>query len=655
MNYSAGRLDETSTLETNRLLESDELHLSWSDAEYYGIYLPEDIAFLQNHGAPLPSLQFVAERALVYQKPAHLVLQSFGLIDEEDYYRCIALELDLPFTNFTPPVQKQIHQCPSPEQLNALSRMVLVTQIPASTAPSMIHISPDGGRLGELKRFLAAHPDQRHRLRVVPLSKNRDAIKAGLASSLLRNAISGLRETLPQFSARRVLFAGQAVFLVLAVQLMLLMYLSGHPVFFLAIHLLATGFYLACAGLRLLAALWIRKQPALPKRPLRAPDRDGDRALPVYSVLVPVYDEAGQMQDLVSSLLRLNWPREKLEIKIICESDDVSTIQAAQQAIALTKGGVTEIVTVPFSQPRTKPKALNFALPLCRGDFVVIYDAEDRPHPDQLRDAYDRFMEGAEEVACVQSSLVIHNGHENWLSRLFAIEYSCLFDGLVPFLVRCGSPIPLGGTSNHFRKEALQQVGAWDPYNVTEDADLGFRLARAGYQVEAIPSPTFEEAPVSLLIWLRQRTRWFKGWYQTLLVHMRSPASLIRDLGWKGFVFFHVLLSGMAISALVHPIILYFVFSSVVSVLNHGAAQTLLAPIHMMDMFTVLAGYLTFIALALTTLPRRNQLGLASALWVLPVYWLLLSVAAWRAVFHLTFYPHKWEKTPHRLRLSPRA
>ena len=188
---------------------------------------------------------------------------------------------------------------------------------------------------------------------------------------------------------------------------------------------------------------------------------------------------------------------------------------------------------MPDLQPRTKPKALNYALPLARGEYVVIYDAEDRPEPGHLRQALRAFRAGPSNLAAVQARLNLYNTNlyntkENWLTRQFTIEYCALFDGLLPALDRLRLPIPLGGTSNHFRASALRWLMAWDPFNVTEDADLGIRLARYGYRCRMLGSTTYEEAPARPMSWLKQRTRWLKGYMQTWRVHMNHPGALWR-------------------------------------------------------------------------------------------------------------------------------
>jgi cellulose synthase/poly-beta-1,6-N-acetylglucosamine synthase-like glycosyltransferase len=241
----------------------------------------------------------------------------------------------------------------------------------------------------------------------------------------------------------------------------------------------------------------------------RRPRTFTDDGLPVYTIVVALYREAAAVKGLVAALRALNYPVEKLDIKLVVEADDTQTRMAIA---ALGLGLPFEIIVAPASGPRTKPKALNAALPFARGSFVAVYDAEDRPERDQLRLALEAFVAGDGRLACVQARLTIDNSRDSWLSRLFTAEYAGLFDVFLPGLAAWRLPLPLGGSSNHFRAAVLRECGAWDPYNVTEDADLGMRLARFGYRTAVIPSSTYEEAPARFGPWLKQRTRWFKGW-----------------------------------------------------------------------------------------------------------------------------------------------
>jgi len=189
------------------------------------------------------------------------------------------------------------------------------------------------------------------------------------------------------------------------------------------------------------------------------------------------------------------------------------------------------IIVVPDGQPRTKPKACNVGLRFAHGEFLVIYDAEDRPAPDQLRRAVAAFRAAPPEMVCLQARLSYWNVDENALTRFFTLEYAHWFDLMLDGLAALRLPIPLGGTSNHFRVQPLRMVGAWDPHNVTEDADLGLRVAAQGMTVSTLASTTLEEACCRPWPWIKQRTRWIKGYMQTALVHTRHPIRFVRAAG----------------------------------------------------------------------------------------------------------------------------
>ncbi len=337
---------------------------------------------------------------------------------------------------------------------------------------------------------------------------------------------------------------------------------------------------------------------------------------------------------------------------IAVEADDRDT----RSAIAARKGRMPIVVIpVPSAGPRTKPKALNVALPFARGTFTVIFDAEDRPEPNQLRRALQAFDAGGKELACVQARLCIDNTADSWLARLFTAEYAGQFDVFLRGLAALRLPLPLGGSSNHFYTATLREVRGWDPYNVTEDADLGMRLARFGYRSDMIDSTTYEEAPAHFGPWLRQRTRWFKGWMQTWLVHMRQPRLLLRELGLPGFLTFQLIVGGNALAALVHPLfmagLIYSVLSGAPLWRADSTAAAILAGLYGT---IVVIGYLISAFIGWLGLLRRGLLSTAWVLVVTPVHWVLLSLAAWRALFQLVVAPHRWEKTEHGLAKSSR-
>ena len=414
-----------------------------------------------------------------------------------------------------------------------------------------------------------------------------------------------------------------------------------------AVTLALAVLFVGVIAFRLAGAYGLLRQTAEERLALRIPDH----RLPVYSVLVPLYREAHMLPSLVAALQRLDYPAAKLDIKLILEAVDRRTIEAAYR---LALPGNFEIVIVPDVAPRTKPKALNYALPLARGEYVVIYDAEDRPEPGQLREALRVFAEGPPNLAAVQARLNLYNASQNWLTRQFTVEYCALFDGLLPTLDRLALPIPLGGTSNHFRASALRWLMAWDAFNVTEDADLGVRLARAGYRCRVLRSTTYEEAPARLMCWLKQRTRWLKGYVQTWLVHMRAPRELWRQLGPRGFLGFQITVGGTILSALVHP--WFYLLASI----EFGAGNLLARPESMLGWpfwliawFDLSAGYLASMALGLLAVRRRGYRSLLWQIPLMPLYWLLISAAAYRALWQFATAPFEWEKTEHGLGRRP--
>ncbi len=413
----------------------------------------------------------------------------------------------------------------------------------------------------------------------------------------------------------------------------------------LAVEVTLAAVFLAWLGLRLAGAL---VEPAvrgaLPGLP--------DDALPVYTIIAALYREAASVDGLLTAIERLDYPAEKLDVILAVEADDRDT----RAAIAARNSRIPiAVVPVPTQGPRTKPKALNVALPFARGTFTVIYDAEDRPEPNQLRQALQAFRAGGDDLACVQAALCIDNTADSWLARLFTAEYAGQFDVFLPGLSAMRLPFPLGGSSNHFHTATLREVGGWDPYNVTEDADLGMRLARFGRRLDVINSTTYEEAPAQFGSWLRQRTRWFKGWMQTWLVHMRRPSRLLRDLGPAGFFTFQLIVGGNVLAALVHPLFMAALIYSVASGTPlwgaDNATVAILAAIYGM---TVVIGYLTSAFLGWLGLSRRGLLATAWVLLLTPAHWLLLSLAAWRALYQLVTAPYAWEKTEHGLAKSSR-
>jgi len=370
-----------------------------------------------------------------------------------------------------------------------------------------------------------------------------------------------------------------------------------------------------------------------------------DEDLPVFTILVPMFREHQMLPMLAESLRKLDYPLGKLDIKIVLEEDDHETIEVAR---TLGLEGVFETIRVPASNPRTKPKACNFALQFARGEYLVVFDAEDRPEPDQLRKVVATFRRSPPNTACLQCRLNYYNVDENWLTRMFTLDYSLWFDQVLPGLERLNVPIPLGGTSNHFKIEVLRELHGWDPFNVTEDADLGIRLTQKGYRVGVVDSTTFEEATCHAGNWIRQRSRWMKGYMQTFLVHTRQPLKLLRTTGPLGFVGFVFFVGGTVLSALFNPIfwVMYlFWLVALAEGLDPIFPQLLL----FLSLFNLLAGNGAFMYLNMLAPMRRGWLHLIPYSFTISGYWLLISIAAYKGLWQLLRNPFYWEKTPHGL------
>jgi len=398
--------------------------------------------------------------------------------------------------------------------------------------------------------------------------------------------------------------------------------------------------------------LWLACTPASDGQPLR---RGEDRDLPTYTVLVALAREAAVVPGLLDALERLDYPPAKLDIKLLIEQGDAETLGALEARPP--RPGI-EVLVLPPGGPKTKPRALNAGLLGARGQFLTVFDAEDRPDRDQLRVAVDAFRRGPADLACVQARLAIDNLADGWLARQFAIEYAALFDVVLPALATLGLPIALGGTSNHFRTAALRSVGGWDPGNVTEDADLGLRLARLGWTTRTIDSTTWEEAPVRLWPWLKQRTRWIKGFIVTAAVHGRDLPGLARRLDPLSFAAAQMLIGGVAATALAYPWVLALI-------LWRGLDGSLLAPAESLagaaftglHVANLIVGYSAGLACGWMGIDRRGPSALVRDLITMPFYWLLVGAAAWRALYQIaTARTSHWEKTTHgvsRRRATP--
>lgn len=462
--------------------------------------------------------------------------------------------------------------------------------------------------------------------------------------SLLHNAVNALREKHPEYSAARVVTRGQkvvfAAILIAYVAALILNFwgtLAASVIVISLVYVMSIFYKLVLS----LAGSLNRDRRATQTQVKAIQDAD----LPIYSILVPVYKEPEVVPRLLRALSRIDYPREKLDVLLLMEEDDHETVAKAKEA---EPPSFFRFIIVPPSQPRTKPKACNYGLNFCRGKYVTIFDAEDIPEPDQLKKAVAAFEYGDESLICVQAALNYFNSKENYLTRMFTLEYTYWFDSLLPGLDRLQLPIPLGGTSNHFKLDKLQQLGAWDPFNVTEDADLGIRASTSGFTVGVIRSTTYEEANKATINWLRQRSRWIKGYMQTWLVHNRQPLRLLRAIGLKNWLSYNFFIGGTTAIFLLNPImwilfIIWFVFDPT------WIGQIFQGWVWHLAVFSLIAGNgLAILLNMIGILQRRNYRLLPFAL-TNPAYWFLHSAASYIGLWQLITKPHYWEKTNHGL------
>jgi glycosyltransferase XagB len=365
---------------------------------------------------------------------------------------------------------------------------------------------------------------------------------------------------------------------------------------------------------------------------------------PVVSILVPLYRERDIAPRLVARLGALTWPREKLDVLLVVEADDRLTRTALRRA---RLPAWMRVVVVPESALKTKPRALNYALGFARGSIVGVYDAEDAPAHDQLHRVAARFAEAGPDLACIQGVLDYYNPRTNWIARCFTIEYAAWFRLMLPGFQRLGLAVPLGGTTLFFRRDILEALGGWDAHNVTEDADLGIRLARHGYRTELLDTVTLEEANCKVLPWIKQRSRWLKGYAMTYAVHMRDPGLLWRQFGWWRFAGFQVIFLGTLIQFLLAPVL--WSFWLLLFGLGHPLAEALpmTALVGLAGLFLV--AEVTSLTINLCALRSRDHRGLRPWVLMLPVYFPLAAVAAWKALIEMGASPFYWDKTAHGL------
>ncbi|HLY29632.1 MAG TPA: glycosyltransferase, partial [Ktedonobacterales bacterium] len=452
------------------------------------------------------------------------------------------------------------------------------------------------------------------------------------------------------WSAARTLTIGQSVGIVLLVMAMILSILLA-PITTAGLIIAAISvFYCVDMGVMFLLVSAALTRPMAQTIDDRVARSINPTFWPSYTILCPLYHEVAVVPQYVEAMRLLDYPHDRLQVLLLTEEDDRQT-RAALEAMYLPSN--FEIVVVPDGQPRTKPRACNYGLLRATGEYIVIYDAEDIPDPLQLKKAALMFADHGPNVACVQAKLNFYNPVQNLLTRWFTAEYSLWFDLTLPALQRIGTFIPLGGTSNHFRTAVLRRVGGWDPFNVTEDCDLGVRLRQYGYATTILDSTTYEEANSNLHNWLRQRSRWIKGYMQTYLIHMRRPWRYLTEGRLQDFIWLQLFVGGRSATLLINPImwlllLLYILFRPVVA---PTYAELYPRFILYIAAGSLIFGNFLFLYSQLIGCIQRKQYGLAFATLLIPIYWALMSFAAYIAFYQLLTKPHYWEKTQHGLHL----
>ena len=471
------------------------------------------------------------------------------------------------------------------------------------------------------------------------------ALESLYQENYLTRSISELLERSPDESAFKVLSKNQIIFLIVILFLSLLGALWRFNAFMIIVNAIVTGFYLIYSLFKFyLVGHAIGNNLEVP---VSNADLDAlqDHELPMYTILIPAYKEAEVLPNLLHSVELLDYPKVKLDVIVLLEADDHETIERFNQ---INPPEYIRALIVPTAQPKTKPKACNYGLIHAKGYYTVIFDAEDRPEQDQLKQIVAAFKQVPDHVVCIQAKLNYFNRNQNILTNWFTSEYSMWFDLFLPGLDSIRAPIPLGGTSNHFLTSALVEVGGWDPYNVTEDADLGIRLYKRGYRTRIVDTTTYEEANSEINNWIRQRSRWIKGYIQTWLVHMRHPVRLIKEIGIVPFLYFQLVVGGTFFTVLANPI--YWIMTTLWLLFSWQQIQMLFPPVvFYMGAICLFVGNFAFTYVNVAGAIRRNYFDMVRPAWLSPVYWGLMSIGAWKGFIQLIRKPHFWEKTIHGL------
>jgi len=638
------------------------------------------ITLLKRHGV---SDVKVLESPEVNEEDLIFVMHRNRLKVPEEFFKDLAKELALPFIG-----KGQVKSELAATMPYSLLKENLVIPLEISTDNVKIVTSNPLNRkfFSELERTFGSKVE----LHVASVEAIEEALEQGYEEIHKHRALRELHYRSPDESAYRVLYPWQRYLIIGLLLFVLIVFVVNYPASFILVFLVINVIYFCVNPAKFYVSFrgfkGSRRAVHVSEGEVKKLD---ENSLPLCTILIPVYREAKILPHILENISKLDYPKDKLDVKILMEEKDKETLSEAERlgllngrkerhsplycfrcgrmlvpkAIYCDRCGtpvtdevitsseqffrIFDAVIVPDADIKTKPRACNYGLLKAKGEYCVIYDAEDDPEPDQLKKAAIAFSRAGKDCVCLQSRLNFYNPKKNLLTRWFSLEYSYWFDYYLEGLDHVGAPIPLGGTSNHFRTEELRKLGGWDPYNVTEDADLGVRISRRKLKTVMLDSYTFEEANSRLWNWVRQRSRWNKGYVQTYLVHMRHPRKVIKDMGWRQFFFFQLTFGGNIFLPLVNPL-LWAV--TLLTLLIPGVFQFLFFyPIAYVCIFNLVVGNLVYILLHLGPyILKKNYTSIPLAI-IIPLYWILISIGAWRGTTQLITRPFYWEKTEHGL------
>ncbi|NIA11068.1 MAG: glycosyltransferase [Nitrospiraceae bacterium] len=568
------------------------------------------------------------------------ILSSLGYVRRLNFFRSLAEYFKLGFISdrkrIISLIDKNLLKKFNPEKLASFE------VIPAKIEGNTVYILTSDPNSYRVRKFLDRHFPKFNAVQIVITDLDLiHTLNHFFKGAITDKAVNGLFYLKPEYSASIVFSKGQVV--LLGILTFFLLFGIYFNVVFTTVMAIIQILYVIAISFKLIVSIFGAKSEMQQFITDEEVKNLSDKDLPVYTVLVPAYKEPEVIGILIESLKKLDYPQNKLDVLLLLEEDDTETLEAAKKHAPPNNW---RFIIVPPSMPKTKPKACNYGVFFARGKYLTIYDAEDIPEPDQLRKAVIAFRKGGEKYICFQAALNYFNKDENSLTKMFTLEYSYWFDYLLPGLFNLKLPIPLGGTSNHFDVEKLRQIGAWDPFNTTEDADLGVRAFSVGYKVGIINSTTYEEANARIKNWIRQRSRWIKGYMQTALVHSRNLLKLYRTVGLKGMVSFLLLIGGTPFFFLVNPI-MWLIFFIWLLTKTHIFEPLFPGWILYLSLFNLLIGNFIGIYLNLLAVFKRKYYELLPYAFLNPIYWILHSIASYMALYELFTKPFFWQKTQH--------